>query len=133
MDNMELFNEYTAKILAQLYESFPLVSMVDAGRLSGCKPDDYGEIAEKGRICAATIEWLRDAGYIGCEPRMEWIYPARLTVKGLETLKVCPAALDTRQNAGEALTDAVKKGSLEVAVRLAAAALTEGFRVLTKI
>ena len=26
MDNMELFNEYTAKILAQLYESFPLVS-----------------------------------------------------------------------------------------------------------
>ena len=59
--------------------------------------------------------------------------PRALTAKGLETLKVCPAALDTRQNAGEALTDAVKKGSLEVAVRLATVALTEGFRVLTKI
>lgn len=128
--NMDLFNEYTATIFAELYQAFPEVRPLDVGRLSGCKPDDYGVIGKRGQVCAATIEWLAESGYIRLGHRMDWTFPAVLTAKGLEILKATPASISQGKSAGESIVAAVKDGSMRTAVNLVSSALTEGFKLL---
>ncbi len=82
MTNIELFDEYTARVLAMLYENFPVRIGLDATKISGVKGfDDVGApLDESGNpsiafeICYATIEWLIDAGYIKVKNKSEHGY-----------------------------------------------------------
>ena len=130
--NMELFNEFTAQVFAQLYQAFPEYAPLDAGRLSGCKPDDYGAIGRRGEICAATIQWLADSGFIRLGERQGWMFPAVLSAKGLETLKVTPTQLAPGKSAGERIVGAVAEGAMQTASNLVASALTQGFALLLR-
>ena len=102
MTNIEKFDLYAGKILATLYEEFPV-------RKNLRYLSDFGEVDAK--IFASTLEWLIDSDFIECKNQTlddYLIIGARLTLKGLELLKQKPKTL--QKSFGESLKEYAKKG-----------------------
>nr|VFK21743.1 MAG: hypothetical protein BECKLFY1418C_GA0070996_11024 [Candidatus Kentron sp. LFY] len=141
MANIDLFDEYTAKILGMLYESFPIRLHLFATVISGDeKNDQHGNIVDKDekpshafKVCMATIEWLRDAGYMNCGKRCSFGYKdCVLTVKGLEVLKSVPDSVQTRKTIGDKLVSLLHKDiPMEAAKEAAKAAISAGIGIMT--
>lgn len=136
MQNIDLFNEYAAVILAQLYESFPVKDDLDVRKITGhADVDEFGAICGPGgrrskeaETAFATIEWLLDSGYVRAEDRR---YPygfARcvLTAEGLRLLNAMPESVRTKETAGDKLSRLVREGAVEFARDAAKALLTLG-------
>lgn len=103
MTNIEKFDLYAGKILATLYEEFPV-------RKNLHYLSDFGDDVD-GRIFASTLEWLIDSDFIECRNQTlddDLIIGARLTLKGLELLKQKPKTL--QKSFGESLKEYAKKG-----------------------
>jgi hypothetical protein len=139
MKNIELFDEFVARILAGLYEHFPVKSGIDARVLSGHMEtdqfggilDERGEPSRKFEIALATIDWLVDTGYIRTGERRDWGYPqAVLTASGLEVLKASPESLKAREAIGDRIVRLVKDGSLGLAKEAAKAAISTGIGMI---
>ena len=81
-DHDDLFYEYVAIILAQLYERFPLKSDLDVRQISRHQ-------AKEAKIACATIEWLEEEGYIRVGGRYRYgLHNCVLTAQGLTRLQV---------------------------------------------
>ncbi len=134
--NIDLFDEYASKILAQLYESFPVKTSLDATKLSGHTEsndlgviiDDDGNESKYFDVARATIEWLWESGYIKSNSEMKphGLPSAVLTSKGLAVLKSVPKSIKRTDTLGDRLAAAVRSGGKETASELLKAALAKG-------
>lgn len=124
MNNITLFEEYAARILAELYSTFPVKRFVDAREVSGHSSiDDFGGIidengqpSKKFEIAIATIEWLADNRYIVVGSRHVWGFEAAvLTQAGLATLNASPDALNPKDTFGARLARFTRQGALGLA------------------
>ena len=139
MRNIELFDEYAARIFADLYQSFPVRKPLDARKLCGhAEHDEYGRIVdERGEpskpfeIARATIAWLQDTGYIrGTDLHVWGLSQAVLSPMGLAVLKSVPSSLKVEESTGDRLTRMVREGSYEGAKDLVKSAITTGSAML---
>lgn len=129
--NIDLFNEYTGRTFAHLYEHFPIEKSIPIRLIVGS--DVLHEETANGamkptkecEIAFGTVKWLHETGYITATPHpYESFSNAVLTAKGLELLKLTPDAL--KSSIGDRLIDACKKGASESLVKLSSTALTSG-------
>src|SRR5215472_1332923 len=98
--NIQEFNEVTARVFAQLYQSFPDLVDIDRKAIAvamGAEEQNWnGHMAESGRslqaVISLTIGWLASEGYIkpfGDHPAARVV----LTTRGLSAMKAVPAGL----------------------------------------
>ena len=121
MQNIELFNEYVARILAQLYESFPVKVSLHADQFSSFSDRSQQQMEEL--VAYSTIEWLVDNGYVHADERIprSSCYGCTLTDKGLKVLQATPDSVQipdgvqTKETFGEKLVHLINKGAVEVA------------------
>lgn len=141
MANIDLFDEFTARALAVLYESFPRKCVLDARQLAGhLATDDYGGVLDdEGRpslrfeIAKATIEWLTDTGYIRANGVTPWgLREAVLTPAGLVVLKASPESLKATETIGERIARFTREGSIELAREAAKAAISAGVGMVVR-
>ncbi len=121
MINIELFNAYTAIILSQLYESFPVKCDLDVRTISGHDEfDDFGAIcapdgrrSKQAEVAFSTIEWLIDNGYIQASDKR---YPlgfscCTLSQAGLNLLNAVPEGVQGKETFGARLIRLTREGS----------------------
>lgn len=137
--NIELFDTFTAKIFALLYERFPLRVPLDATKLAdvrdfddcGVPLDAHGRPSREFEVCRATIAWLRDAGYIDCQGESAHGWGGCvLTARGLEVLKSMPESLQRKESIGERLVRLVRAEAMDLAREVARAAISMGVSLL---
>lgn len=130
MRNIDLFDTYTAKIFAQLYEAFPMPCHLDAQKISECPGiDDFGVMRPQAEVCLATMRWLQDAGYIQCDEVTQYaLIGSVLTAKGLEMLKAMPDSINGKTPMGEQIAKLVKTGSMDLAREVTKAAVSYGIK-----
>lgn len=116
--NMQLFDEITARVFAQLYEAFPLAIGMDCQTLMGAaQMDDYGKVTREASICIHALRWLGDEGYIKAGSFGQChASGVVLTAKGLAALKSSPASLEYKQTLGERIVSAVNNDAISAAV-----------------
>ena len=64
MRNIDLFDEYVAIVLAQLYESFPVKDDLDVRAITGQDPNEPLQPSQEAKVAYAAIEWLIETGYV---------------------------------------------------------------------
>lgn len=131
--NIDLFNEYAAIILSQLYESFPVKTEVSAFQVSGMTRQEFRRLRSIERadpqrmvVACSTIEWLLESDYIrGCRFVHRTFEHCVLTDKGLRVLRSTPESLQKpREPFGESLIRLVQEGSMDAAKGLVTRLLT---------
>lgn len=139
MKNIELFDEYVAKIFGDLYENFPIPIAVNACKISGYEDtDEYGTpvdsegVAVKDfEVCKATIDWLIEAGYLRAKNGNQYGYSqCVLTAKGLEVLKSVPDSVVVKTSLGDKLIVALRKGATGAATEAGKTAIRIGAGLL---
>jgi len=141
MTNIELFDEYTAKAFAALYEAFPRKIYLDARDLCGVHTvDDFGSVRGANGapsphfdVAMATIDWLVETGYLRSRAMDQ--YGARdavLTAQGLLVLKASPESLQPKEGVGDRITRFVREGSLALAKDATRAAIGVGVAMMAK-
>ena len=126
--NIERFNELTARILADLYQAFPVPHKIHATDY-GPEPsaDCNGKPDADTLFFAATVRWLIESGYIRCADDGGFVFlRAVLTPKGLEALCVTPRSLQGEAPLGERLSEALKSGSKSLLAETIKAVLAAG-------
>ena len=134
--NIDLFNEYVAIILSQLYESFPLKQGLMAHQISshrvkhdiGSEPLPYGKQPLETEIAADTIAWLVDNGYVHTDSWTRFhFYGCTLTKSGLELLNSVPEGVQQpAETLGESLARLLNEGGMDAAKGLVTQFLTSG-------
>lgn len=141
MQNIDLFDQYTAQILAQLYAAFPVKQPLDARKLCGHSAmdeygavlDDQGARSKHFEVARATIEWLAETGYLrGGQMDKFGIDRAVLTALGLNVLKALPESLRMGDSTGDRLVRLVREGSFDIAKDLVKSALSTGASMAIK-
>ena len=109
--NIELFDLYVGKILATLYESFPVRTHLDICEGAGADIDeDTLQVPLQCQIYKDTVIWLKDSGYIIYANEHTYSFTGVvLTAKSLELLKRVPKSL--KSSYGEKLVALLKDGS----------------------
>ncbi|MDT8428484.1 MAG: hypothetical protein RQ757_06930 [Pseudomonadales bacterium] len=118
MKNIDLFNEFAARVMADLYEAFPKRVPIDFVALSGSAGvDEYGYPGPKCEICSETVGWLISQGYVeATDIDLYTASQARLTEKGYTTLSAVPSALKTKDAAGAQIVRMLKAGAKVAAI-----------------
>lgn len=118
--NIQLFDEITAKLFANLYESFPLPADINCLSVTGChEVDECGRISREAGICVHTLRWLGDEGFINVGQMYQHGGGGIvLTSKGLAALKAVPSGLEGKTSIGERLQAAVNAGAIPTAVEI---------------
>lgn len=135
--NIERFDVLTGRVLAELYQHFPVDLDLEAWSyrdlFTGAPMEDGWLAKEDGVFFQSTVLWLGSAGYIehGSAANNGDVYRCVLTAKGLEVLKAFPASLQAGPTLGDKLVDASKGGTKEVLRGVASEALSLGARMLT--
>lgn len=141
--NIELFDEYTAKIFTKLYQTFPvpqdfiIVDFIARGEVN-----DFGMIVDKkdeasshlnvssahANVAWHTFTWLKETGFIKIEGEHHSLSLSGivLTAKGLEVLKATPESLQPSKRIGDALIGLLKQGATESASQLIGQAIKLG-------
>lgn len=119
--NIEQFDHIVAKVLGELYSTFPCPKNLSATDFvdDALTHNDFigADVAsENGEFFNHTIQWLSDAGYLKLgEIRTQTATVTRvvLTAKGLESLRAMPASLEGKASLGERLADQAKSSGGE--------------------
>lgn len=134
-NNIELFDEYVARIFSDLYQSFPIPIGLNACRISESETLDNfgrplgsdGEPSKAIEICKSTIDWIAEAGHIKTTHGNQYGYAkCVLTAKGLEVLKSVPDSIQVKNSLGESLVAALRTGSMGAATELGKCAVRMG-------
>jgi len=83
------FYRDTARVLVQLYNSFPLPIMIFVEDIAGPdQPDEFGVHSRRHQACLASLLWLAQMGYMSYESliRQEAVDQAFLTQRGFTLL-----------------------------------------------
>lgn len=139
--NIELFDEYASRILADLYAAFPIEIGLDASKISGVTnfdefggPADTGEIPAKAfEVALGTIRWLQDSGYIRSRHELtrRGLTGAVLTANGLAVLKSVPKSVSPQTTLGDRLIKIAQSGATEAAKEAVKAVLATGIAMVT--
>ncbi|PMZ92711.1 MULTISPECIES: hypothetical protein [unclassified Pseudomonas] len=139
VSNIDVFNEFTGKILGDLYLQFPKPKclMADAYVESPMKWNEHAQMevpSEETEFFMATAQWLANAGYLsGNVWPGSHVSDAVLTAKGLEVLNAIPESLSGGPSIGERLADAAKEGGKETMRGLVSEALGLGARLISPL
>ena len=139
VSNIEIFNDLTGRILAELYLNFPLPSYLEAEAFVESAMQMSEQLGmemptKDAEFFIATSEWLIRAGYIhGDVSRYTYVSDAVLTAKGLEVLNAIPKSLTSGPSLGEQLADAAKEGGKETIKGLVTEVLGIGARFIGPI
>ncbi|KVG23087.1 hypothetical protein WL77_05445 [Burkholderia ubonensis] len=132
--NIEKFDLLVAKLLANLYERFPIEAAItanaygiDAENIFCGDTIDTAISAELDFFCG-TVRWLNRAGYIDYSSEHDSGAFANvvLTAKALEILKATPESLSASQSIGDYLVDSVRGGTTDAVKQGVTAALSAG-------
>ena len=135
MENIELFDEFCAAILASLYEAFPVPAAVDARKLSGHGElndfgrviDDLGRPSRQFEIAISTADWLKSAGFITSKESNRYGHAGvTLTMAGLQVLNGVPDSVASKESRGAKLVRFIKEGSVGLACEAAKAIISAG-------
>jgi len=136
--NIELFDEYTAKIFARLYSTFPMpqdISMIDflgRGHFGefGEVVDEEGDPIKDAQVAWHTFIWLNETGFIRIESKHAYLSLSGivLSAKGLEVLKATPSSVQQGKQIGTELIGMLKAGATESAKQLIQQAIQLGTR-----
>ncbi|MCS4503904.1 hypothetical protein NYO91_07410 [Arhodomonas aquaeolei] len=132
MSNIDLFDEYTAAIFAELYEHFPLRRSIASEAIIGLALDPADpppRVPHELRVYEATVEWLAGSGFIALSGNGHQ-GDATLTLRGLEVMKVVPASVRDHNSLGDSLVSAVRSGGAAAGKELVAFGLTQAFRLM---
>ena len=123
--NIELFDEYTARILSRLYERFPVKCALDVRQITGhTDTDEFGAVvspdgraSKEAEIAYATIEWLAETGHlrVGDAHPPVLFRSCVLSAQGLELLKATPRSVRVTESLGDKLVRLVSEGSMDLA------------------
>jgi len=126
--NIELFDEYTAKVFALLYSTFPVKQSIEIIDFVGKGAfDDFGVIVNakneplpEAKVAWHTLIWLKEADFIsiGREHAYTDVSDVTLTIKGLEVLKARPESIQPAKRIGNEVIGALKVGNVEAAKEL---------------
>lgn len=133
ISNIQRFDEITGKVLASLYQSFPVPMNLPAAdfvepatRICEHLGDEIP--SEEAEFFIACVEWLAEAGYLKLrETHYGFALDVVLTAKGLETLKAVPQSLNDNESIGEQLIEATRKGVTDQVRDLTNSFLKRGF------
>lgn len=138
--NIELFDEYTGRMLAELYQSFPMPVQLDIRKVSGhinidefgMVLDEHGDPSKEADIALATLEWLIESGYLKTrDARSNYGYGrCVLTAKGLEILKASPESLKEKKYLGDMLVTAVTSGTTDAIKEMAKMIISQGIKLM---
>ncbi|WP_421902209.1 hypothetical protein [Maridesulfovibrio sp.] len=130
--NIDLFNQYTAEIFAELYEYFPVPRTMIGSRIAGFTNEDCndsGVFPDEAYVASATLEWLWQAGYVSASGYSRYmLHSAVLSPKGLELMKLMPSSLESETSVGDKLLALSKSGAGEASKALVRVAMTELFK-----
>lgn len=137
MKNIDLFDDYTARILAEAFEAFPVKRTIRATTLCGHgEIDGFGQVVDASgqpskffEIAHATLVWLLETGYLRGEIHPYGLENAVLTTQGLAVLKAVPGSLEPGEATGEKLARLVRQGSFDVARDVVKTAISAGARM----
>lgn len=124
MRNIELFDEYTAKIMAVLYERFPNKRALDVREICGHTAmndfglvvDDNGNPSGAFDVAMGTLEWLGDNGYVRYNKNSGYGWTdVVLTEKGLAMLNKVPNSVASKETFGDRLSRFVREGAMGLA------------------
>lgn len=116
MSNLDLFDATCAKLLAELYDQFPLeIQEFRDDKLGLFNPQSVSdEDYKKRHVVSQSIVFLKQNGYVtynGWEGHDTGVpkYHMKLTAKGLERLRSAPdGIIDNNNDLGSALIKKVK-------------------------
>ncbi|MNI02298.1 hypothetical protein D3C73_551640 [compost metagenome] len=134
--NIELFDEFTGKIFARLYENFPIPINLNSKDFFPPTIWEGGDASADGRsqqvkFFYATTEWLAAAGYTSSpDKRNSYARDVVLTAKGLEVLKGTPSSLNAGPSIGEQLVEAAKEEGKDTLKSLVKEALSLGVKLI---
>lgn len=125
MSNLDLFNEITAKVLSECYESFPVP-------LEFHQKVFFPNVSEKEPYAPFfyTMHWLEQYGYITFADTSFGAVrfdDVQLTEKALNALNCLPEAIAPKQTAGQRLKVAIGTGSKEIVFECLRQILSLGF------
>lgn len=136
--NIECFDLLTGRIFADLYQSFPIPTLltveVYCTFLMGADPDQpidqmFETSADAHAFFDATCNWLILTGYIHSSAQfLNGNLSAVLTAKGFEALKSTPSVL-TGNTLGSELVTAAKAGAMDQLKNLASQTLGAGVKL----
>lgn len=136
MRNIDLFNEYVAVILAQLYKSFPVKDDLDARKISGHEEEDEfgvirapdGRVSKEAEVAYHSVEWLVETGYVRSDEHryLRAFGGCVLTTEGLRLLQATPESKKVTEAAGDKLVRLVREGIGDQARDAAKALMTLG-------
>lgn len=121
INNIQLFDCYTAKILAKLYETFPRKQNVFKDTfISDCDSDL--ELKEKIDFVCDTLRFLKENGFITYKDYLKAdncnFQDMTLTLKGLSILNSEPQSIKSRETIGDKIVETVKNGAFSTAAEL---------------
>lgn len=134
--NIELFDELTGRILARLYQSFPIPIDLKSSSFFPQTHEIRDDITLDERLHLtkffyATTLWLATAGYTsGSNREFSYSKEVVLTAKGLEVLKGTPSSISTEPSIGEQLAEAAKEEGKETLKNLVKVALSHGVKLI---
>jgi len=125
LDNRKLFNEFSAKLFAELYENFPIGT--------DFKTEDFPELntIENNEIFFSTIRFYINEGFIRCEKQIYGGFvDIVLTSKGFSILNAKPPEnFSLKSNIGAELKTAVAAGKTTVVSTL----VSEIIKIATRL
>jgi len=133
MDNIERFNQYTARVFADLYEAFPERKALTPKALIEIDPEDFpnpSDMPPEVHFLDETLRWLERAGYIWSDGHIDLGTRAVLTPKGLEVLRCVPSTVDSTESVGEQIHRAIRAQTIDAASALIPRALTLGYTLV---
>lgn len=127
MDNRKLFNEFSAKLFAELYENFPIGT--------DFKIEDFSELntKENSEIFFSTIRFYINEGFIRCEKQFYGGFSSIvLTSKGFSILNATPPEIfSLKSNIGAELKTAIAAGKTAVISTLVSEIIKFTTRLIT--
>lgn len=132
MKNIEMFDIYTAKVLAKLYKNFPLKIDIDVCDMLGLIIDQENmQVPKECDILNDTIAWLQESGFIYFEGSHVYGFSrVVLSAKGLEVLKSTPSSITPRDGIGESLKDVLTQGKKESIRQVVGTILSQAVRII---
>lgn len=141
--NIELFDQYTARVLSELYQAFPfkkelvICELIQESGYTGKIEQDHFDIVtgdesakRRAELLEETIEWLGQSGYLHYRDRQPYVRFAdvRLTAKALEVMKSLPDSLKQKQMLGDLLVKSVSNGAASTAKTILSQIITHGIQ-----
>lgn len=115
MKNIDIFNEFVAKIFNKLYDEFPIGVDIEVCNFINKEINPFSlEVPKECKILENTFYFLKDEGFITYkEGNNHYFLDVRLTSKGLALLKRTPKSIG-KNSFIDTIKHWLKEGNMEL-------------------